>query len=72
MRNSSCVYYVHVCGWYVCMCVYVTFYHFMQLKQHMDNLVSQLKSTSPESIVKLRQAAWKKFGDDHPVIFDTG
>ena len=34
----------------------------------MDNLVSQLKSTSPEVIIKLRKAAWKKFGDDHPVM----
>ena len=39
----------------------------LQLKQHMDSLLSQLKSTSPESVTKLRQAAWKKFGDDHPV-----
>ena len=34
----------------------------------MDNLVSQLKSTSPEVIIKLRKAAWKKFGEDHPVM----
>lgn len=43
-------------------------YHCVQLKQHVDTLVAQMKSTSPESVIKLRQAAWKKFGDDHPVI----
>ncbi|XP_065904203.1 cytoplasmic dynein 2 light intermediate chain 1-like isoform X2 [Dysidea avara] len=37
-----------------------------QLKQHLDNIVTQLKVKSPEAVAKLRQAAWKKFGDDHP------
>ena len=50
-------------------CLVENCYHCLQLKQHMDSLVSQLKSTSPESVSKLRQAAWKKFGDDHPVTW---
>ena len=29
--------------------------------------MTQLKVKSPEAVAKLRQAAWKKFGDDHPV-----
>ena len=42
-------------------------FYALQLKQHLDNIVTQLKTKSPEVVTKLRQAAWKKFGDDHPV-----
>ena len=35
--------------------------------------MTRMKAKSPETVTKLRQAAWKKFGDDHPVkkiLFD--
>ena len=39
----------------------------LQVRQHVKQVLAELKSSDPELAARLKQRAWKKFGEAHPV-----